>query len=98
MSAGEFTDAERQVIWVATRGYCAGIGMEPGSFNEALIQACFKADPENLSRLAMVFPELALTVKGWKTDGTDAGLGKRYERARAEYLKTRPTIGGGRHG
>lgn len=51
----ELDKAVRHVLW----SYNVAGGLRPGSFVQSILEACGRADPENLRRLAWGFPLLA---------------------------------------
>jgi hypothetical protein len=60
---------EQQVLWFA--GY-REVGVKPGGFYAALIDAAFRADADNLARIELGFPLVVLAVRRW-TRGPLAG-------------------------
>jgi len=48
---------ERQVLWVS--GYYQKEGVKPGDFYNFIIQAFFRADRANMTRLTYAFPTTA---------------------------------------
>ena len=53
---------EQQVLWVAGE---TKVGVKPGSFYHALIEAALRADDDNSARLGLVFPLVMLAVRRW---------------------------------
>ncbi|MGH2621971.1 MAG: hypothetical protein ACRDHG_15585 [Anaerolineales bacterium] len=59
----EEIEREQQLLWIC--GY-KEIGLQPGSFYEALFQAALRADPGNLTRIGIGFPLVYLAVARWQ--------------------------------
>jgi hypothetical protein len=65
-TAEEFMEAARHVLWVLDGP--SPEAQEPGTFTTELIRAMCHADPDNISRLARVYPALASHVHMYKTN------------------------------
>lgn len=55
---------EQQLLWIL--GY-KDLGLKPGSFYAALLDAALKADRQNLAKIAQAFPNTASAVQEWNS-------------------------------
>jgi len=62
--SGLFTSAEKQLLEFQYPQIC-----HPGSFQAALFEAIFRADPDNQRRLALGFPNEVDAVQHWQSGG-----------------------------
>jgi hypothetical protein len=54
---------EQQLLWVLGHKQ---VGLQPGSFYQALLEAAMRADSDNLALLELGFPLVVLAVRRWK--------------------------------
>jgi hypothetical protein len=59
-----FTEAEKKLLACQFPGHC-----NPGSFQTALFEAIYRADPDNQRRLALGYPNEVDAVQHWQSGG-----------------------------